>query len=71
LLAEVTTEAGVIDDRLLKTDYHGCVLRVASAPNPSQVGLSGIVVEESKHTFQLITRNDRLIGELTFDSVID
>ena len=55
-----------MDERLLKTDYHGCLLRVASAPNPSQVGLSGIVVEESKHTFQLITRSDRLIGEWIF-----
>uniref|UniRef100_A0A915D855 Ribonuclease P protein subunit p29 n=1 Tax=Ditylenchus dipsaci TaxID=166011 RepID=A0A915D855_9BILA len=49
------------DERLLKADYHGCLLRVEDAPNPSQIGLHGIVIHESKSTFQMVTRKDKLI----------
>lgn len=56
-----TALSTVKDDRLLKADYHGCILHVTAASNPSQVGLSGIVAHESKHTFQLVTRRDRLV----------
>ncbi|KAI6189487.1 Ribonuclease P protein subunit p29 [Aphelenchoides bicaudatus] len=50
-----------MDVRILKADYHGCLLRVTHATNPSQIGLYGIVAHESKHTFQLVTRQDRVI----------
>lgn len=42
-----------IDERILKADYHGCLLRVADSPNQSQIGLYGIVVHETKSTFQV------------------
>lgn len=51
------------DERLLKADYHGCLLRVNSAPNKSQIGLYGIVVHESKYTFQLITKQNKIISK--------
>jgi ribonuclease P protein subunit POP4 len=50
------------DIRMLKADYHGCLLRVTDALNPSQIGLYGIVAHESKHTFQMVTRRNRVIG---------
>lgn len=50
------------DERLLKTDYHGCMLSIQLSMNPSHVGLYGIVVHESKNTFQLVTPKDKLIG---------
>uniref|UniRef100_A0AC34G790 Ribonuclease P protein subunit p29 n=1 Tax=Panagrolaimus sp. ES5 TaxID=591445 RepID=A0AC34G790_9BILA len=50
------------DERLLKTDYHGCILFVTDSPNPSQIGLYGIVLHESKSTFQLLTKKDKLVG---------
>uniref|UniRef100_A0A914Q6A7 Ribonuclease P protein subunit p29 n=1 Tax=Panagrolaimus davidi TaxID=227884 RepID=A0A914Q6A7_9BILA len=49
------------DERLLKTDYHGCILFVTDSPNPCQLGLYGIVLHESKSTFQLLTKKDTLI----------
>ncbi|KAI6186985.1 Ribonuclease P protein subunit p29 [Aphelenchoides besseyi] len=52
---------GGLDQRLLKADYHGCLLRVADASNPSQIGLHGIVAHESRNTFQMVTRKDKVI----------
>ncbi|KAI1728818.1 ribonuclease P protein subunit p29 [Ditylenchus destructor] len=49
------------DERLLKADYHGCLLRVEDALNKSQIGQNGIVIHESKYTFQMITRKDKVI----------
>ncbi|CAD5223917.1 unnamed protein product [Bursaphelenchus okinawaensis] len=50
-----------LDQRLVKLDYHGSILMVTSADNPSMIGLNGIVVYESKKTFQLVTRKNKLI----------
>lgn len=52
------------DDRLLKADYHGCLLLVETAVNASQVGIRGIVVRESRNTFLIITPDDRLLSML-------
>ncbi|VDD95729.1 unnamed protein product [Enterobius vermicularis] len=53
--------SGTVDDRLLKADYHGCLFLVSDASNPSQIGLNGIVVKETRHTFQIITRKNKLL----------
>ncbi|OUC47909.1 hypothetical protein D917_06562 [Trichinella nativa] len=49
------------DECLLKADYHGAVLLVSHSKCQSQVGLFGIVVVETKHTFLLLTPKDRLL----------
>ncbi|VDK64906.1 unnamed protein product [Anisakis simplex] len=49
------------DERILKVDFHGSLLMVSDADNPSQIGLHGIVARETRQTFQLITKDDRLI----------
>ncbi len=41
--------------RLLKAEYSGALFVVLSAPNVSEVGLSGIVLLETKKTFLLMT----------------
>lgn len=43
-----------IQSKLLKSDYHGAILTVSRAKNPSLVGLQGIVVQETQETFKLI-----------------
>uniref|UniRef100_A0AC35U0F7 Ribonuclease P protein subunit p29 n=1 Tax=Rhabditophanes sp. KR3021 TaxID=114890 RepID=A0AC35U0F7_9BILA len=48
------------DERLLKLDYHGCLLLVSHAANMSMVGVYGFVVHESRQTFQLIGPDNRL-----------
>uniref|UniRef100_A0A914I6Q0 Ribonuclease P protein subunit p29 n=1 Tax=Globodera rostochiensis TaxID=31243 RepID=A0A914I6Q0_GLORO len=64
-----------IDERLLRVDYHGALLRVADAPNKTQIGLHGIVLHESKSTFQMITKRNRLIviakEDAVFQFVVD
>uniref|UniRef100_A0A0R3RGT1 Ribonuclease P protein subunit p29 n=1 Tax=Elaeophora elaphi TaxID=1147741 RepID=A0A0R3RGT1_9BILA len=57
----VEGSGGQLDARVLKADYHGCLLMVAEAANPSQAGLCGIVTRETRQTFILITKQDRLL----------
>ncbi|EGT37331.1 hypothetical protein CAEBREN_05273 [Caenorhabditis brenneri] len=50
-----------IDKQILKADYHGALLTVWSAENSTQIGISGIVVLETRHTFQMVTQDDRFV----------
>jgi ribonuclease P protein subunit POP4 len=49
-----------LHQQLLKADYHGCVMSVCQSKCPSYVGTTGIVVQETRNTFKLITKDDRL-----------
>ena len=44
--------------KLLKAELQGSMLKVQRSKCPSYVGISGIVLQESRHTFNLITPND-------------
>lgn len=44
--------------RLLKAEYTGCFLTVAESRCPSYVGARGIVVQETKNVFRLITERN-------------
>lgn len=46
--------------KILKADYHGCYVTVSQSKCPSFVGTTGIIVMETKNTFKIITKNDRL-----------
>ncbi len=46
--------------KLLKADYHGSIIMVTEARNPSLVGLHGIVLQETKNTFKVVTKEDKL-----------
>ncbi|XP_029434238.1 ribonuclease P protein subunit p29 [Rhinatrema bivittatum] len=50
----------MIQNKLLKADLHGAFLTVKKSKCPSYVGLSGIVVQEMKHVFKIITKDDKL-----------
>lgn len=45
---------------LASADYHGAILEVVRSRCPSRVGLKGIVVKDTKFTFELITRTNEL-----------
>ncbi|XP_030622394.1 ribonuclease P protein subunit p29 [Chanos chanos] len=49
-----------IQQKLLKADLHGAVLTVVRSKCPSYVGTTGILVQEMKHVFKIITKEDRL-----------
>lgn len=45
--------------KLMKADLHGSLLSVTKAKCPSLIGTSGIVLQETKNTFKLITSDDK------------
>ncbi|KAJ2501025.1 RNase P/RNase MRP complex subunit [Coemansia sp. RSA 1972] len=47
--------------RLIKADLHGAKLAVERSKCPNFVGISGIVAQETKNAFKLITPDDRLV----------
>ncbi|XP_072168791.1 ribonuclease P protein subunit p29-like [Diadema setosum] len=49
-----------LQSRLLKCDLHGCVLTVTRSKCPSYVGTSGILLQETKNVFKIITKDDKL-----------
>ncbi|XP_062845785.1 ribonuclease P protein subunit p29 [Trichomycterus rosablanca] len=50
----------MIQQKLLKADFHGAILTVVRSKCPSYVGTTGILVQELKHVFKLVTKDDRL-----------
>lgn len=55
-----------LHQRIGKADYHGCLLMVTRSKIPSLVGVKGIVVLETKNTFQIICEDDQLRGRMHF-----
>lgn len=46
---------------LLRMDLHGCKLKCTASKNPTLIGAEGIVVQETKNTFQIIQSTNRLV----------
>ncbi|KAF8512247.1 RNase P/MRP p29 subunit [Gautieria morchelliformis] len=46
--------------KLVKADFHGSIISVRSAKNPSLVGCSGIVILETENTFKVVTIHNKL-----------
>ncbi|XP_075907843.1 ribonuclease P protein subunit p29 [Nelusetta ayraudi] len=49
-----------VQQKLLKADFHGAVITVFRSKCPSYVGTTGILVQEFKHVFKIITKENRL-----------
>ncbi|KAG4089184.1 RNase P/MRP, p29 subunit [Neocallimastix lanati (nom. inval.)] len=56
-----TNNYSVIYSKLLKADFHGSVITVVQSKCPSYIGKSGILLKETENTFNIITKNDRLL----------
>ncbi|XP_051500974.1 ribonuclease P protein subunit p29 [Myxocyprinus asiaticus] len=52
----------MIQQKFLKADFHGAILKVVRSKCPSYVGLTGILVQELKYIFKIITKEDKLKG---------
>ncbi|KAI2590102.1 POP4 isoform 5 [Pan troglodytes] len=50
----------MIQAKLLKADLHGAIISVTKSKCPSYVGITGILLQETKHIFKIITKEDRL-----------
>ena len=46
--------SAVFLEKLLKADFHGCILSVVASRNPLLVGISGMVIEECANSFLLL-----------------
>ncbi|TDL25557.1 RNase P/MRP, p29 subunit [Rickenella mellea] len=46
--------------KLIKADFHGCIMSVKQSKNPSLVGLTGIVVHETENAFKVVTADDKV-----------
>ena len=49
--------------KISKADFHGCLMTVSRSKCPSVIGTTGIMIKESKHMFNIITKKDELKGE--------
>ncbi|XP_074171067.1 ribonuclease P protein subunit p29 isoform X2 [Rhinolophus sinicus] len=56
------TQPQMIQAKLLKADLHGAIISVTKSKCPSYVGVTGILLQETKHVFKIITKEDRLKG---------
>ncbi|XP_007539510.1 ribonuclease P protein subunit p29 [Erinaceus europaeus] len=54
------TQPQLIQAKLLKADLHGAIISVTKSKCPSYVGVTGILLQETKHIFKIITKEDRL-----------
>ncbi|NXP69111.1 RPP29 protein, partial [Chloropsis cyanopogon] len=50
----------MIQSKLLKADLHGAIVTVTKSKCPSYVGITGIILQEFKHVFKIITKEDKL-----------
>ncbi|XP_074522816.1 ribonuclease P protein subunit p29 isoform X2 [Halichoeres trimaculatus] len=46
--------------KLLRADFHGAIISVVRSKCPSYVGTTGILVQEFRHVFKIITKEDKL-----------
>ncbi|KAM6949867.1 ribonuclease P protein subunit p29 isoform 2-T2 [Lycodopsis pacificus] len=49
-----------VQQKLLKADFHGAIITVVRSKCPSYVGATGILIQEFKHVFKIITKEDKL-----------
>ncbi|XP_075138219.1 ribonuclease P protein subunit p29 isoform X3 [Leptodactylus fuscus] len=49
-----------IQNKMLKADLHGALVTVFKSKCPSYVGLTGIILQESKYVLKIITKEDKL-----------
>ncbi|KAM4614062.1 ribonuclease P protein subunit p29 [Discoglossus pictus] len=54
------TQPQMIQNKLLKADLHGAEIMVTKSKCQSFVGLTGIVLQETKYVFKIITKEDKL-----------
>ncbi|KAL8621699.1 hypothetical protein ACOMHN_024670 [Nucella lapillus] len=62
-------EAQNASQKILKAELQGSILTVQRSKCPSYVGLTGIVVQETRHTFVLVTPGDAVKSVPKMNSV--
>ncbi|CAG2109127.1 unnamed protein product, partial [Medioppia subpectinata] len=47
--------------KLIRADFHGSYFIVTAAKNPTLIGVKGFVVNETKNTFKIVNKENRLL----------
>ncbi|XP_054878385.1 ribonuclease P protein subunit p29 [Poeciliopsis prolifica] len=55
-----TVNPQYVQQKLMKADLHGAVITVVRSKCPSYVGTTGILIQEFKHVFKIITKEDQV-----------
>ncbi|XP_051919991.1 ribonuclease P protein subunit p29 [Hippocampus zosterae] len=55
-----TSSPQSVQQKLLKADFHGAIITVVRSKCPPYVGITGILIQEFKHVFKIITKQDTL-----------
>ncbi|KAJ7258098.1 Rof/RNase P-like protein [Mycena haematopus] len=53
-------QGAAIHPKLLKADFHGCIMTVHQSKNTANLGISGIVIHETEGTFKVVTKENKL-----------
>jgi len=48
------------EEILLRADYHGCLMKVFQSKCPSYVGVTGIIMQDTKETFKIIDKQNKV-----------
>lgn len=56
---------------IYKLDLHGCLLKCVASKNPTFVMVEGIVIQETKNTFILVLKTDRIVTLPKRDSIFE
>lgn len=57
---EMTVTAESVGSKICSADFHGAEVEVVRSRCPSRVGVKGIVVKDSRHVFEIVTKKDEV-----------
>ena len=49
-----------VQQKLLKADYHGAIVIVSKSKTPSLIGQTGIILQETKNVFKIVTKENKV-----------
>lgn len=59
-----------LNQKVMKADYHGSMMKVWRSKCPSYVGTEGILLQETQNTLRLIAKDNKIrsetIGQVSF-----
>ncbi len=55
-----TSSNNDVSAKLCKADYHGCIFKVVKSKSQPQEGIEGIMIKETKNTFQILTKANQV-----------
>jgi ribonuclease P protein subunit POP4 len=70
IMESTNTRWESINQHLIKADYHGAKVTVIRSKCPSTVGLQGIIIQDTKNTFILLNRENKVICKFSRFSCI-